>query len=261
MEKLLQSHELKSWLHKRLSRLDKLLIILSTFDQPVQVKDVISASVDAGFRDLRKWNISSVLGGSGGKAIRAKAGWELTNAGLLHLRDLGIADAAPAALQVAIDLRRHLEKLPEGQTKKFIEEAIKCHEFGLYRAEIVMTLLGAIDVLHHLVFDRHLREFNSIAQNVYGKKWKIAKRPDDLGRIGESEFLDRLENISVIGKNVKAQLQTCLDLRNGCGHPNSMRVSVNKSAAHIETLLQNVFEPFLSDERAANSLDPIPESP
>jgi len=39
-------------------------------------------------------------------------------------------------------------------------------------------------------------------------------------------------------------LKTCLDLRNGCGHPNSLKVSVNKSAAHIETLLQNIFEKF-----------------
>jgi hypothetical protein len=62
--------------------------------------------------------------------------------------------------------------------------------------------------------------------------------------MGEADFLDRIEGISIIGKNAKAQLKAALDLRNGCGHPNSLRVGVNKSAAHIETLLQNVFEKF-----------------
>lgn len=60
----------------------------------------------------------------------------------------------------------------------------------------------------------------------------------------ESDFLDRLEGLSIIGKNTKAQLKAALDLRNGCGHPNSLQVGVNKSAAHIETLLQNVFKRF-----------------
>ena len=67
---------------------------------------------------------------------------------------------------------------------------------------------------------------------------------DDIDKMPEGTFLDRIDTLSIIGKNVKAQLKACLDLRNGCGHPNSLKVSVNKSAAHIETLLQNVFEKF-----------------
>jgi hypothetical protein len=57
-------------------------------------------------------------------------------------------------------------------------------------------------------------------------------------------FLDRIAAISVIGKNVKDELQGCLKTRNGCGHPNSLKVSTNKVAGHIEVLLQNVFQPF-----------------
>jgi len=101
-----------------------------------------------------------------------------------------------------------------------------------------------MDVLHKHVHTKCLAGFNTEATRVMGRKWKVAKTPDDLGKMGESDFLDRIEGFSILGKNAKAQLKNALDLRNGCGHPNSLKVSVNKSAAHIETLLQNVFEKF-----------------
>jgi hypothetical protein len=241
---LLALDELKSWLHRRLGRLDKLLLILAALDRPSQVKDIQSAAVDAGFRDPKKWNISQCLGSSKGLAIRTREGWELTDAGKTHLRNLGIARISPAAMQVAVDLRAHLARISNAQTKDFVEEAIRCHEAELFRSAIVMAWLGAVDVLHGYVIDNHLAAFNAEASRIIGSKWKLARSRDDLVKMSEADFLDRLEGLSIIGKNAKAQLKTALDLRNGCGHPNSLKVGVNKSAAHIETLLQNVFEKF-----------------
>jgi hypothetical protein len=239
---LLKSHDLKDWLHKDLERLDKLLLILATQDAPIGVSKVVEIAEVAGFRDPKKWNVSRILGASNGKAIRT-AGWELTDSGKMHLRNLGVASISPAAMQVAVDLRNHLAKVTDAQTRDFVEEAIKCHEAELYRSAIVMSWLGAMDVLQKHVQQKHLAAFNAEALRV-NVKWKTAVSQDDIGKMGESDFLDRIETLSIIGKNVKAQLKGCLDLRNGCGHPNSLKVSVNKSAAHIETLLQNVFEKF-----------------
>lgn len=192
----------------------------------------------------KKWNVSAILGASKGKAIRTNAGWELADAGRAHLHGLGVSAVSPAALQVAVDLRAHLAKLPDGQTKTFVEEAVKCHEAGLYRSAVVMSWLGAMDVLHQEVHANHLATFNSEAARVYGKKWKPAVTTDDLGLMKEADFLDRIDTLSIIGKNVKAELKTCLDRRNGCGHPNSYKISANQSAAHLEILLLNVFEKF-----------------
>ncbi|UWR70381.1 hypothetical protein K4K95_15410 [Phaeobacter inhibens] len=175
--------------------------------------------------------------------MRVEAGWELTEVGKLHLRELGVSKVSPSAMQVAVDLRTHLKKISDAETRHFVEEAIRCHEAELFRAAIVMSWLGAMDVLHKHVHEHHLSAFNAEAKRVNGK-WKPAKTPDDLGRMGEADFLDRLAAISVLGKNSKEELQKALGLRNGCGHPNSLKVSSNKSAAHIETLLQNVFEKF-----------------
>lgn len=239
---MLTSDELKGWLQKDIGKLDKVLLVLATQDEPVAVSKINEIADAVGFRAMRKWNVSATLGASKGKAIRT-TGWELTDAGKMHLRALGILTVSPAAMQVAVDLRNHLAKVTDPQTRDFVEEAIKCHEAELYRSAIVMSWLGAVDVLQKRVLQHHLAAFNTEAKRVNGK-WKPARSQDEIGKMGESDFLDRIEALSIIGKNVKAQLKVGLDLRNGCGHPNSLKVSVNKSAAHIETLLQNVFEKF-----------------
>lgn len=239
---MLTSDELKEWLHKDLGKIDKVLLVLATQEHPVSVSKIRQIADAAGFRAMRKWNISATLSGSKGKAILT-TGWELTEAGRDHLRSVGVAAISSTAIQVAVDLRSKLAKITDEQTRNFIEEAIKCHEAGLYRSAIVMSWLGAVDILQKHVHQNHLDAFNAEAGRVNGK-WKPAKSQDDIGKMGDVEFLDRIETLSIIGKNVKAELKKCLELRNGCGHPNSLKVSVNKSAAQIETLLQNVFERF-----------------
>lgn len=176
-------------------------------------------------------------------AIRTPSGWEITEAGRQHLFNLGVSTVSPAAVQVASDLRTHLPKIGNDSSRAFAEEAIKCFKSKLYRSAIVMSWLAAVDVLYGEVIKNHLTAFNAEMQRV-DSKWKAAKTADDLARIKKSDFLDRLASISVIGKSVKDELQGCLRTRNGCGHPNSLKVGPNKVTSHIETLLQNVFQVF-----------------
>lgn len=234
---------LKDWLHRELSVRDKLLLILATFTDPVQLADIRSQSESAGFKIPKKWNMSDVLGRSGGLAIRVPAGWELTETGKNYLRNLGVESISPAAMQVAADLRRHLDNVKDPTTRAFVEEAIKCHEAKLYRSAIVMAWTAAVDILYREVVQHHLAAFNIEAKN-FNAKWRAAVNEDGLARMGEADFLDRLVPIGVIGKNVKEELAKALKLRNGCGHPNSLKIGPNMVASHLETLLLNVFEQF-----------------
>lgn len=240
---MLDASALKDWLHRDISALDKLLLILATFDQPVQLADLRGQSEAAGFKIPKKWNMSAVLGRSRGLAIRVPSGWELTDTGKNHLRNLGVQSISPAAMQVASDLRKHLENVTNPSTRAFVEEAIKCHEAQLYRSAIVMSWVAAVDVLYREVVANHLEAFNAEAKNV-NAKWKPALNEDGLARMGEADFLDRLVPIGVIGKNVKEELARALKLRNGCGHPNSLKIGPNAVANHLEILLLNVFEQF-----------------
>ena len=116
-------------------------------------------------------------------------------------------------------------------------------EYGLNKAAVVMTWSAAVYFLKKEVVKNHLDDFNAEAVKAH-PKWRTAKTSDDLGLMKERDFLDRLENISLIGKDVKQQLQECLTLRNSCGHPNSLKVEKLKVASCVETLILNVFRRF-----------------
>ena len=234
---------LKDWLHRHLAARDKLLLILATFDQPVQLAALRSRSEEAGFKLPKKWNLSDVLRRSGGLAIRVPTGWELTEIGRSHLRNLGVESISPAAMQVAADLRKHLSNVQNPTTRAFVEEAIKCQEAKLYRSAIVMSWIAAVDVLYREVVANHLAAFNAETQKT-DNRWKAAVNEDGLARMKEADFLDRLVLVGVLGKNVKEELAKSLKLRNGCGHPNSLKTGPNMVASHLEMLLLNVFERF-----------------
>jgi len=88
-----------------------------------------------------------------------------------------------------------------------------------------------------------LTKFNAEAVKKF-PKWKDATTADDLTRMKEADFLEVLASSSIIGKNVKHELGACLTFRNGCGHPNSLKVGEQRVAAHIETLILNVFKNY-----------------
>ncbi len=240
---MLSGDDLESWLSSELDPPDKLLILLSTFNEPCQVKDIVTRAREAGYRFDKSANISRDLGKLTGLAVRNHKGWKLLKGGQLRLADLGVAREEQAPARISFALREHLGKVSNSTTLAFIREAIEAYEHKLYRSAIVMSWIAAMDVLYNEVCKHHLAEFNTEAVRVY-PKWKQAKNSDDLAIMGERDFLDRLAAISVVGKNVKIQLQACLDLRNGCGHPNSLKTGPSVAAHHIETLIQNVFQEF-----------------
>jgi hypothetical protein len=241
---LLKANDLKGWLHRSdLTQLDKLLLILGTFNEPCQVKELKNRAREGGLKITDRWNPSASLGRCKGLAINTPAGWELTEAGRTHIRKLGVTNIAASAAQVRHDLRAELTNIENSDTRAFVEEAIKCFESELFRSAVVMSWLAAISVLYNHVQTYRLDEFNNEASKV-DAKWKPAKTTDDLGRMKESDFLDRITAISIIGKNVRQQLGSCLTLRNSCGHPNSLKLGANTVAHHIEILLLNVYKVF-----------------
>jgi hypothetical protein len=235
---------LKDWLHRpELSQTLKLLITLSTFDHAVPLKELLDRAEDAGFK-RRNWsNPSSSLGRATGLAIHTTQGWEITRAGRQYLVNEGMIEASQGVINVAIELRKFLANVKNPETAEFVGEAIRCYEMGLFRSSVVMSWLAAVYVLQRHVIAKKVSEFNADARRI-DSKWKDVKTTDDLGRVKESKFLEALPRINVLGKNAKDALQQCLDRRNACGHPNSFKIGPNAVAAHVETLLQNVFEKF-----------------
>lgn len=222
---------------------DKVLLCLAfEIHKTKTVKEIKAIGHAHGFRNINNLNISSILCRTKGKASRVKNGWVLTNLGKQHLADLGIKQSSVATL-VSASLRTHLVDIKNLESRSFVEEAVFCFEAHQYRAAVVFSWVGAVSILYDHVIAHALTKFNTegLRRN---PKYRAAATRDDLARLKESDFLDYLEGSSVIGKSVRKELGNCLDFRNGCGHPNSLSIAETRVAAHIETLILNVYSKF-----------------
>lgn len=223
---------------------DKLLICLA--HEPLRshsVTEIREFAVNLGLRAAKDWNISSYLSRAQTLAIRTSNGWELTTAGKSLVAEIAGPLLPSVTVLVVSALRKQLPTIANDATRAFVEESVKALEAKLYRSAIVLSWVGATSVLYDHVVSNYLAEFNAEARR-RDQKWKEAKMQDDLARMKEHDFLQVLAAISMIGKNVKDELEVCLKLRNGCGHPNSLVVGEHKASAHVETLLQNVYAKF-----------------
>lgn len=198
-------------------------------------------ALDAGVKGAKLLNFTAHLNSAEDKVFKTPQGWELTEVGRKYVagRAAQQLTSSPAANE-AQSLRAQLPKLKSDNVRTFLTEAIVCAEQSLFRAAVVLSWVGAMALLYESVVSKHLTAFNAEAAK-REPKWKNAKTADDLGRMKEALFLDVALDISLIGKNVKQELDGCLKLRNACGHPNSLKVGPNKVAAHLETLALNVY--------------------
>ncbi len=211
-------------------------------EKPLSTAELKEIATANGAREVKKWNIASIFSRGRELVVNTDKGWRLTTKGqesLIHIE--GVEFSAPE--KISRSLRLHLVKLNSGAEKDFIEEAVRCFEHRLFRAAVVLSWVGAVAVLYDYVVKRKLSDYNAEAMKKNPKHKQVVTK-DDLARTKESDFLDVIEAISVIGKSVKTELKGCLDLRNGCGHPNSLRISEHRVAAHIEILIDHVFSIF-----------------
>lgn len=242
---MLNRKALKVLLHADgVNQTDRLLLCLGVdVDKPKTIGEIKDLAVSAGLRSAAKWNISSLLSASRGKAIRAAEGWELGAKGKEAVRTLAAGYTSGAPPAVAVSLRKELGRITDAEVAAFVREAVACFENGLHRAAVVLSWVGALSLLYEHIVRHKLTAFNAEAAR-RSSKWKAAKTRDDLALMGEYEFLQILEAVSVLGKSVKHELEGCLKLRNGCGHTNSLKIGENRVSAHIEVLILNVFSRF-----------------
>ena len=141
------------------------------------------------------------------------------------------------------DLLTSFNDIENRGAPSLLQEAVKCYKHNLYRSAIIMSWMAAVYILYGHVCAKHLDEFNTEARSK-DKAWRDAKTTDDLGRMKETVFLERIESLSIISRVVKDQLRICLNLRNSCSHPSSLEISPKITDAHFEILLENVFKKF-----------------
>lgn len=240
---MLTTEQLKQAVHQHgVTKTDAaLLCVAAGGGANVSTAAIRKLAIDAGVKGAKKINFTAHLSTSEEKVFKTPKGWELTEVGRQHIAALAgvILSTSPAAKQ-AQELRSLLPKLKSDAARAFLMEAIVCAEQSLFRAAVVLSWVGALSLLYDAAVKKHLTAVNSEAAK-RDAKWKAAKSADDLSRMKESTFLEIAQTVGLINKNVKQELDSCLKLRNSCGHPNSLKIGANKVAAHLETLALNVY--------------------
>lgn len=243
---MLTLEQLKQAVHQKgVTKTDvALLSVAAAGAKAAPTTAVKKLALEAGVKGAKTLNFTAHLHSAEDKVFKTPEGWELTELGRKYVAGLTAQQlsTSPAANE-AQSLRALLPKLKSDDARTFLSEAIVCAEQSLFRAAVVLSWVGAIALLYDQVVSKHLAAFNTEAAT-RDPKWKVAKTADDLGRMNEANFLEIAVAISLIGKNVKQELNGCLKLRNSCGHPNSLKVGPNKVAAHLETLALNVYAVF-----------------
>lgn len=243
---LFSSNELKHVLSKQnLLRKTKLLVILSIADKKSKTVSDIKAIAEAhGLREIKKWNVSQILSSASDSAIRVPDGWEITETGIQLLYEEGLVSASPVR-QYQSELRKYAVAVSSENTRVFLEECISALEANLLRSAVILSWAGAISILHTEVIENHLSDFNIELQK-RNPKQKPIKSADDLITVKEYDFLQIITSLSIIGKNVKQELEPCLQLRNACAHPNSLSIGESRVSSHLEILILNIYQKFVS---------------
>jgi hypothetical protein len=218
------------------------LLILSHCEERIFPKGIKEVAGKHGFHKIKKWNVSQLLSDLGGDVSRYEDGWAINGNGKNKLSELGLSDAGPTA-HPQVKLRQYLNQIKDNQTKQFVEEAVKSLEYNLLRSAIVLSWVGAVSLLQKEIISSHLKDFNNelIKRN---SKAKQIRKLEDLELIKEYDVLQICRAVGMIGKNVKDELESCLKLRNACGHPNSLKIGEHRVASHIESLILNVYDVY-----------------
>jgi len=235
-------NNLQKALHKAdISINDQLLIILAHSGKPLSTKEVRAIAEENGVKKSKKLNLSSLLSRLHKKIIKLPEGWIINDEGLAYIKKNNLLKTLKTKVQK--DLELELENIKSEYVKAFVAECVTALEHNLLRSAIVFSWIGAISILYEYVEKSHLNDFNTAAKARF-KDWKDAKNVDGLCNMKESNFLQVITDMNLIGKSTKKQLEQCLDKRNSCGHPSSFTIGPNIANAHVEILIKNVYEKF-----------------
>jgi len=226
------------------SRITKVLAVIDfSGGGPLRVSEIEEASVEAGLRAVKQWNVSQMLKRTDGAATLLPEGWKLTAAGKILLTEDGWKTQTSDVVNLIEDLNVAIAKIKNEDRRSFVREATNCFAANHYRASVVLSWSGAVAVMHDYVLANLLASFSEEAKRQNLTKRDISKT-SDLQELKDHSFLQIAYSIGMIDKNQKQELESRRQFRNACGHPSALKLSSRMVSAHLESLLLNVFEKF-----------------
>ncbi|MCG8625479.1 MAG: hypothetical protein MJE68_26210 [Proteobacteria bacterium] len=258
---LVETEQLKDWLYwDGISRTDRLLLILASFDEPRKPQQIRLRAANAGFKIPKSWNITDCFAESKGLAVPIpRKGWELSPGGKKHVSNLkkrllnsadprlsNLDDSAIASplKKDADNLESLLQKMNDPFARSLLKTAIDCYRHRLHKPAILTSWVAAIYVLRLRVLANYPENFDEEAKSLR-RKWEPAESVDDFDNLPDADFINTLYAVGILTKGVSNKLHHCRQDRNACGHPDKVDLDDDDMVkAHIKALYRNVFTKF-----------------
>jgi site-specific recombinase XerD len=135
------------------------------------------------------------------------------------------------------DIEYILLKVKDKEERDYLLEGIKCFKANALRAGVIFLWTAAVYKIQKKCLTQSVGYINTELKKIYPKA-KDIKVIEDFEYIKDEFLLDLACNIKVLDKTIKEELKnTCLDLRNKCGHPGKYKPKAQKIKAFVEDII------------------------
>lgn len=138
-------------------------------------------------------------------------------------------------------LTKKVSQLTNEDEKNYLLEAIQCFDSGALRAGIVITWIAAMRNLQNKLLKHYSLHSINTAIEKHVREPKPIRTITDFAYILEGVQLKAACDLGQIEKNEKIVLESCLDLRNNCGHPGQYKPEEYKALAFLEDVITIIF--------------------
>jgi site-specific recombinase XerD len=141
------------------------------------------------------------------------------------------------------DLEHLVFELEDKNEVDYLIEGLECFRCGALRAGVIFIWSASIRNIRQKIIEKaNLKKINEELSFIDNKARKI-KNIDSFEYIKDETTLQLSERLGIYGKFEKNELtNTCLGLRNKCGHPSTYKPDIFKVKAFVEDILNMVYK-------------------
>jgi hypothetical protein len=130
-----------------------------------------------------------------------------------------------------------MEKVTDREEKDYLLEGLKCFKANALRAGVIFLWSAAAYKIQKKCMNKGVTFINTELQ-IINKGAKKITVLEDFEYVKDSNLLDLACRLKIIDKHKKDELKnTCLDLRNKCGHPGNYKPKEQKIKAFVEDII------------------------
>lgn len=135
------------------------------------------------------------------------------------------------------DLEYILSKVTDEEERDYLSEGLRCFKANALRAGVIFLWTASVYKIQKMCLTQSLGYINTELKKIYPKAKEI-KVIDDFGYIKDEYLLELACRLKLLDKTKKEELKnTCLDLRNKCGHPGKYKPKGQKIKAFVEDII------------------------